>query len=224
VKRMLRISISVWFGCFAVLEAKLVPIPCITDPPIQRLSRSETKGHWGLDPFGDCHGVDMMPLPRLERGDGMPIAFVISDPGREQLKFGMCREDGEERVMDWQGFRGQVGFGGDSLFWVRGVAIDTFMYEQSSSKLYVYVASRNSRRVMKYRFDVSARSLTYLSDIYTTDTGRVDDVCCARASFDSPYGTYVAVINSFKSQLTILGVNKTTWGVTAINRDTSLFS
>ncbi|MCX6844670.1 MAG: hypothetical protein NTX53_20595 [candidate division WOR-3 bacterium] len=158
----------------------------------------------------------MMPLPRLATGDSMPIAFVVTDPGREQLKYGMCYEAGEERWMDSPGECGQVGFQGDSLFYVRGVSIDTFMYEQSSTKLYAYVASRNSLRIQRFRFDVTAHTLSYLNDIYSTNVGRIDDVCCARAPDGVSSGAYVAVVNSCTSVLTILGVSKTNMSVTTL--------
>jgi hypothetical protein len=85
----------------AVLAAGLVPVPFLTDPPVQRLTRAEALEHWGYDFFGQCRGAAVMPMPRLASGDSIPMVLVFSDCGRDQLVYCVWYEKDGRRGMVW---------------------------------------------------------------------------------------------------------------------------
>jgi hypothetical protein len=163
-------------------DAKLVPIPFMTQPSIQRLTKDEAVEHWSYDFFGQCHGFAVAPLPRLGTEDSVPLAMVASDPLRNRVVFGLCFEKGENRGYEWFDIDSpRKPNGSMSLALPLGVAIDTIPYEANASYVYVYVANAASASVPRFRLDLANRTLSYVDDLYATTSGTISDVSCASA-------------------------------------------
>jgi hypothetical protein len=199
----LRASVAVLTASVTLVFGRLVQTPFLTQPPVQRMTRSVALDEWGIDFFEQCHGVAGAGLTRLEVNGVTPYVLAFSDPPRNRLTFGLVRLSDSVSSYEWFDDYGFAEPGFQSLRGPEGVCLDTVQHGGDPNSVYLYVANRYTAQVTAYRVNLQNRQLTFVDSALTQSRGELADVAVI-PSGDG--GSRLMALNDWLGQVTVVGV------------------